>query len=270
MAVQIAGEDPLAQGNTLARAHLAKAQRVPRGFLAFDNEGGSVAVETVGVRPDPAVLGLLEDEGESLEQLVRAQPDEFVLAGVHGGLEDTIMGSAHPAVDAIGSNDQVRIGVEGDVIDLGFEHQVYAQFLGACLQDVEQVLAADPHESVAAGSDGVPLEVDVDIVPVSEVAADFGGAFRIVGLEVSQRFVGENHAPAKGVIGAVALNHMNVVIPIVQFHGNREIQRCRTSTDTYNLHGSHTYSVKRFACYEQQWNSYILHLNLSCARLRTR
>src|SRR5690625_4622734 len=112
MAVQIAGEDPLAQGNTLARAHLAKAQRVPRGFLAFDNEGGSVAVETVGVRPDPAVLGLLEDEGESLEQLVRAQPDEFVLAGVHGGLEDTIMGSAHPAVDAIGSNDQVRIGVE--------------------------------------------------------------------------------------------------------------------------------------------------------------
>ncbi len=39
-------------------------------------------VELVGVHPDPAVLGLLEDESEGVvELLMRAEPD--VLAGAH-------------------------------------------------------------------------------------------------------------------------------------------------------------------------------------------
>ena len=46
-------------------------------------------VELVGVRPHPAVLGLLEDEGEGVvEFLVGAEPDELAFAHVDVGLED--------------------------------------------------------------------------------------------------------------------------------------------------------------------------------------
>ncbi len=47
----------------------------------LDDERRGVGVELVGVRPDPAVFGLLEDEGEGVvELLVRAEPDELAAA----------------------------------------------------------------------------------------------------------------------------------------------------------------------------------------------
>ena len=55
---------------------------------AFDDESRGVGIELVGVRPDPAVLGLFEDESEGVvEFLIGAEPDEFVLAHVDGRLE---------------------------------------------------------------------------------------------------------------------------------------------------------------------------------------
>ena len=47
-------------------AHRVEAEPPPGGFRAFDDEGRGLGVELVGVRPDPAVLGLLEDEGEGV------------------------------------------------------------------------------------------------------------------------------------------------------------------------------------------------------------
>ncbi len=58
------------------------------GLLAgLDDEGRGVLVEAVGVRLEPAPFGRDEDEGEGVEQAVRAEPDELVAAPVDLGLE---------------------------------------------------------------------------------------------------------------------------------------------------------------------------------------
>ena len=53
----------------------------------LDDEGGGLLVETIGMRLEPAVLGLLEGEGERIEELVGAEPDEAAIAHVDVGLE---------------------------------------------------------------------------------------------------------------------------------------------------------------------------------------
>ena len=55
--------------------------KIPRALV----EAG---VELIGVGPDPAVLGFLEDEGESVvEFLPGAEPNELVLAQFNSRLE---------------------------------------------------------------------------------------------------------------------------------------------------------------------------------------
>ena len=47
--------------------------------------------------------------------------------------------------------------------------------------------------------------------------ADGGGALGIVVREVFQRLVGEDHAPAEGVVRPVALDHDDLVVGILSF-----------------------------------------------------
>jgi len=77
------------------------------------------------------------------------------------------------AVDASLRDDQVLRAERGLVGDVGFEDEPHAQRFAARLQDVEQALAADAAETVAAGGDRAALEVDVDVVPVAERGEDF-------------------------------------------------------------------------------------------------
>ena len=83
-----------------------------------------------------------------------------------------------PAVDAVGRDDQVGVTIGAEVLDLGFEPQLDAERPRPLLQDVEQALARDAGEAVAAGADDVPLEVHVDVVPVLEAVLDRGRALR--------------------------------------------------------------------------------------------
>ena len=76
---------------------------------AFDDEGRGVLVELIGVRPDPAVLGLLEDEVEGVEALMRAVPDEMVAPRLDLGLEVAGMGGAEFGIDPVGGDDQVEV-----------------------------------------------------------------------------------------------------------------------------------------------------------------
>src|SRR5690349_4949578 len=82
MAVEIFGEERLARGDALVLAHAVEAETRPGLLRTFDDEGRAVRCEAVGVRPDPAVLRILEGEGEGVEDLARAEPHELVLADV--------------------------------------------------------------------------------------------------------------------------------------------------------------------------------------------
>ena len=135
VAAEIFGENALAGPAALVLAHRAEAEFLPRRLRAFDDEGRGVGVELVGVRPDPAVLGLLEDEGEGVvEFLVGAEPDEFVLAGLDAGLEMRGEFVARPRIQPVGGDDQiVSLRQLCGARDFGLEAQIDAEFSRALL-----------------------------------------------------------------------------------------------------------------------------------------
>ena len=98
------------------------------------------------------------------------------------------------------------------------------------------MLALDAAEAVAAGGDDAALEMDVDVVPMREAVEDFLRARRIGAFQVAQRLVGEHHAPAERVIGAVALDHGDAVRRIAPFHLDREIQARRPAAHADDPH----------------------------------
>ena len=71
--VKMIPEDPLADGDALGLAHVRESIGVKRGLRTLDDKRRGLAVELVGVRPDPAPVSLLENKGERvIEPLVRA------------------------------------------------------------------------------------------------------------------------------------------------------------------------------------------------------
>ena len=89
MAAKIFGKNAFAGAVRLALRHGTKPELAPGRFRTFDDESRGVGIELIGMRPDPAVLGLFKDKGKGIvEFLPGAEPDEFVLAGFDGRPED--------------------------------------------------------------------------------------------------------------------------------------------------------------------------------------
>src|SRR5882724_3638232 len=83
VAAEILAEDAFAGRDRFILRHHGEAEFAPGRLRTLDDECRSVLVELVRVRPDPAVFGLFEDEGEGVvELLMRAEPDELALADV--------------------------------------------------------------------------------------------------------------------------------------------------------------------------------------------
>ena len=74
---------------------------------------------------------------------------------------------------------------------------------------LQQPLAADAAESVAAADESLAAEMDGDVVPVMEAGQDGGMRLRVGGAEVPHGLVGKHHAPAEGVVGAVTLIYLD-------------------------------------------------------------
>lgn len=89
---------------------------------------------------------------------------------------------------------------------------------------------------MATAAQAATLEVDVDVVPVVEGVADGLGGHRIGLAQVLHGGVGKHHAPAEGVIWAVALDHRDFVGGILQLHEQTEIQAGGTAADADYFH----------------------------------
>ena len=91
-------------------------------------------------------------------------------------------------------------------------------------------------ETVTTGCDGAAMEVDVDIVPMREVVRDALVRLGIGARQTLQCRVREDHAPAERVVGAVALQHYDVVRRIRLLEQQGEIESGRTGADHSDLH----------------------------------
>ena len=187
------------------------------------------------MRLEPPVLGLFEREGEGVECLVRAEPDEAAFAQVDVGLVHVGVARADAAVETIAGDHQVSLVLRGQrlvVGRVGLEDQVDAQFEAALLQDVQQALAADAAEAVAAGAHLPALEEDLDVIPMVERLPDHPRRAGLGHLEIGQRLVAQHHAPAEGVEGAVALDHGDLELRMPRLHQQSEVQPRGAATDT--------------------------------------
>ena len=234
MAVQVPGEQLLAKGDALFLAHLVEAVGLPDRLGRLDDEGGSVVVELVGMGLEPAVLGLFEGEGEGVEGLFGAEPDEAAAARVDVGLEHVFVARADAAVEAVAGNHQVGAVLGGQralVGHVGLEHQFNPQGAAAVLQDAQQVHAPDAAEAVAGGTHAAALVEDLDVVPVVEGVADQARALGVGHAQVLQRLVRQHHAPAEGVVGPVALDHHHPAAGPLFLQQQAEVQARRATAD---------------------------------------
>ncbi len=183
MAAEMFCENALAGGDGFFLRHLAEAEFFPRLLRTFDDEGRRVGVELVGMRPHPAVLGFLEDEGEGIvEFLVGAKPDELAFPDIDIRLEEFRQRRARPGIHAIRRDDQVvGIHVELRFAGFRFEDELDAEFPRPLLQQDQQLFAADAAKAVTGGNRAHSLVDDRDVVPIGEMFADPVGADRIVG-----------------------------------------------------------------------------------------
>src|SRR5215204_1309179 len=237
VAVEVGLEDLLHEGDALVGPELVEAQALPGLRRAFDYAGAGVFVKAVGVDPDPTGSRLLEREGEGVEDLVGAEPDELIGPHVHVRPKLFPVELAHPAVYPIAGNDEVRIPEPAEILNLPLELHVYPEVGRPCGQDVQQLLASYPHEPVPAGAtDALPRDEHLDVVPVGEVVGDLLRANRVVLAQILKRLIREHHAPAERHPSRVALNHGDFVVRIAQLHRDARIEPRRPAADACYLH----------------------------------
>ena len=83
---------------------------LPGFFARFDDDRREIGAELVGMDLKPAMLGVLEREGEGGKFLLCAEPDEAALARIDVRLEHSGVARALQAVDAVSGDDEIGIG----------------------------------------------------------------------------------------------------------------------------------------------------------------
>ena len=144
-AAQLVREQLLAEREALLLLQLIQPRRAPHRLRALDDERRHPLVVGVCVRVEEPVLGLAEGEGERVEDMVGAEPDVLAALGLHLCAE--VAEASHEAVRAVGADDEIGLG---QLLDLDTELERDAQLATPVLQDLEQPLAGDRGEGVAA------------------------------------------------------------------------------------------------------------------------
>ena len=201
---QHACEELFAKGDGFVLVHPVQPVGQPDRLGRLDDEGAHLLVKAVGMGLEPAARCFLKVEGEGVKTLGCAEPDKAAGAQINVGLVDMRILLPDAAVQAVAGDHQV--GVQQFVVRrVGGKAQIDAQFGTARLQDVEQAQPADAAKAVAARDDALIADMHRHVVPVVERGMDLRRAGRIGLAQRVQRLVRKDHAPAKGVVGAVAL-----------------------------------------------------------------
>ncbi len=224
VAGQLGGEQLLAEGDALLLAGVLQAGAAPGRLGALDDEGGGVRVERVGVDLEHAMLGGAEHEGEGVQHQVGAEPHVPGAVHVEGGPE--LPGEQPPGggVDTVGGHHQVTARERVQAGHVGVEGELDAEVAAAALQDLQQPLAGDRGEHVAAGADGAAAVDDVDGAPAGEGVADLHEAGMVGVAQRPEGLLGEHHPPAEGRVGCVALDHGDLVRRVGPLGEQREVQ----------------------------------------------
>lgn len=202
--VEVFGQQPLAAPH--AALVVAEAGLLPGLLPQLHDEGAAPVVIGVGVHLHDAEVGLLDDEGEGLEDPVGGQPHVAAAALVQPRAEARGKGLPGGRADPVGGHHQVVLGGQfGGGRRLGAEPQVDPELLAAPAQDGQQPPALQGGEAVATGGELPPRVADVDVAPAGELRGHRPEHLRVGLGDPVEGLVGEDHAEPEGVVGGVAL-----------------------------------------------------------------
>jgi hypothetical protein len=102
-------------------------------------------------------------------------------------------------------------------------------------QNFQQPFAAYADKAMPGRADAASLGMDIDIVPMRELIGDDAGRHRVVGHQVLDRLVGEDHSPSESHAAGIALEDMKLVAGVADFHGNGEVEARGPAADDGNL-----------------------------------
>src|ERR1700677_986253 len=210
--------------------------RLEGGLGGFDNEGRCASVELVDVGLEPAVLCLAEVEGERVERLGGAEPDVAIGADEKVGPELIGISVTDLRIEAVSGHDEVGVRELEVGIDVVLERELHAKRLATPLQNVQELLAADPYEAVATRALPRTFEDKLDVVPMIECVGDLR---RALGVRCAHRVhhrVRKDDAPAERVVGLVALDDGDFVLWLELLHEESEIEPGRAAADTDDAH----------------------------------
>src|SRR3546814_6974406 len=102
MATQPGREQLLAIGYAIFLAHGVQPGGLPGFVQSLDDESGHTRLELIGVRLEPAILGLHESASKGDEGVLCAQPNEATLPVIDTGFVGIVVARAQPAVPTAG------------------------------------------------------------------------------------------------------------------------------------------------------------------------
>ena len=237
VALQLLGEQGFDEPRRGRLVELVEPGARKRPRIGLDDPGGALRLVLIAMGDEDAVLGLAEEEGEGIERPGRAHPGEEVRPQIDAWLEPVGKGVAHARIDAVRHHHEIGIAdrrVERRDFRLVFD--LDAERARAPAQDLQQRSARATAEAVAADAVGRAAKMDLDVVPIGEVADDGAIALAVVALERVERLIGEHHAEAERIVGTVALEHGDARRRPRLLHQNREIEAGRPAADHVNLH----------------------------------
>ncbi len=187
---------------------------------------------------DP-VRGAQDVEVEGVQDQVRAEPHEPVVALFEGGPEVVRVGAPGEAVDPVGGHHEVVLGRQfRRGRGLGAGEDPYAEFGTTGAQDPEEPLPADRGETVSPRRGDGAVDVDVDVVPARELPGHLPVDPRVGVLDPAEGLVGEHHAEPEGVVGGVAFVDGDLVPHAEPPGQGREVESGGASADTRDAHRS--------------------------------
>ena len=205
--------------------------------IGLDDPGRALRLVLIAMADEDAVRGLAEEESEGIERPGRAHPGKPVRPQIDARPESIGESFAYTGIDAVGDHHEVGVAHRGiERRDLPLVLDADAERARAPAQDLEQLRARAAAESVATDAVARAAEMDLDVVPIGEVADDRAVALGVVGLKRVEGFVGKDDAEAECVVGPVALEDGDAQVRPCLLREDREIKAGRASADHVNLH----------------------------------
>jgi hypothetical protein len=207
MASEKPAENSLHESCRFGLAHPPDTCPVEGPWIGFEDPGRASGLVLISVRDERTPFGVLKDKREGVERLRRAHPGELVGPEVHLGLEMLRIAVTEPAVDPVGDHHQIAVAEAALIVDLSLIEEPNAEFGGALLKDQQQGSPRTAAKAVASDAVDSALEMDRNVVPISEFLSDPLVTRKIVPLEIVEGRVREHHAEAERVVATIALEH---------------------------------------------------------------